>query len=65
MHVRLNSRKEGVGRKLVETVLNIARQRVEPIQLSMVSKNEPAKQHNSDLGFLEFGMEKKALKQDG
>jgi ribosomal protein S18 acetylase RimI-like enzyme len=65
MYVRPGSRKSGVGRQLVETIIEFARERVEVIQLAVVSDNEPARRLYADQGFLEYGIEKKALKQDG
>ena len=65
MYVRPGARKAGVGRRLVETIIEFARQRVELIQLSVVSDNEQARRLYERLGFLEYGLEKRALKQDG
>ena len=65
MYVRPSARKVGVGRRLVETIIEFARQRVELIQLAVVSDNEPARRVYERLGFVEYGLEKKALKQDG
>ena len=65
MYVRPSARKAGVGRRLVETIVEFARHRVELIQLSVVSDNEPARRLYESLGFLEYGIEKKALKQGG
>jgi ribosomal protein S18 acetylase RimI-like enzyme len=65
MYVRPNARKAGVGRRLVETIIEYARERVELIQLAVVSENEPARRLYERLGFVEYGLEKKALKQDG
>lgn len=65
MYVRPGSRKAGVGRRLAETVIEYARQRVELIQLAVVSENEPARRLYASLGFIEYGIERKALKQDG
>jgi ribosomal protein S18 acetylase RimI-like enzyme len=62
MYVRPSSRKLGVGRLLVSTVLNVARDNVELIQLSVVRENRPARSLYESVGFLEFGMEPKALK---
>jgi ribosomal protein S18 acetylase RimI-like enzyme len=64
MYVRPSARKAGVGRRLVETIIEFARQRVELIQLSVVSDNEQARRLYERLGFVEYGIEKKALKQD-
>ena len=65
MYVRPSARKSGVGRRLVETIVEFARHRVELIQLSVVSENEQARRLYERLGFVEYGLEKKALKQDG
>jgi ribosomal protein S18 acetylase RimI-like enzyme len=65
MYVRPSARKAGVGRRLVETIVEFARQRVELIQLSVVRENDQAQRLYERLGFLEYGIEKKALKQDG
>ncbi len=65
MYVRPESRKSGVGRQLVGTIVEFARRRVEILQLVVVSENEPARRLYERLGFVEYGIEKKALKQDG
>jgi len=65
MYVRPSARKVGVGRRLVETIIESARHSVELIQLAVVSDNEPARRLYERLGFVEYGLEKKALKQDG
>lgn len=65
MYVRPSARKAAVGRRLVETIIEFARHRVELIQLAVVSDNEEARRLYERLGFLEYGIEKKALKQDG
>jgi len=64
MYVRPDARKAGVGRRLVEAVIDFARQRVELLQLSVVSDNEPARRLYARLGFVEYGVEKNSLKQD-
>jgi ribosomal protein S18 acetylase RimI-like enzyme len=64
MYVRPSARKAGVGRRLVETIIEFARQRVELIQLSVVSDNKRARRLYERLGFVEYGIEKKALRQD-
>jgi len=65
MYVRPSARKAGVGRRLVETIIEFARQRVELIQLAVVSDNEQARRLYERVGFLEYGIERKALKYDG
>ena len=65
MYVRPAARKASVGRRLVEAICNLARQHVELIQLTVVRDNEQARSLYVRLGFLEYGVEKNALKQDG
>jgi RimJ/RimL family protein N-acetyltransferase len=65
MYVRPAARKASVGRRLVEAICNLARQQVELIQLTVVRDNGPARSLYARLGFLEYGVEKNALKQDG
>jgi RimJ/RimL family protein N-acetyltransferase len=65
MYIRPSARNAGVGRRLVETIIEFARLRVELIQLAVVSDNHKAWRLYKRLGFVEYGVEKKALKQDG
>jgi len=65
MYVRADARGIGVGRRLVEAALDLARQRVELIQLTVVRENEQARRLYASLGFLDYGLEKNSLKQDG
>ena len=62
MYVRPSSRNLGVGRLLLSAVLDVARENVELIQLSVVKENRPARRLYESVGFLEFGMEPKASK---
>ena len=62
MYVQPNSRDMGIGRLLVNAVLDVARENVELIQLSVVRENRPARRLYDSVGFLEFGMELKASK---
>jgi RimJ/RimL family protein N-acetyltransferase len=65
MYVRPSARGTGVARRLVETVIDFARTRVELIQLSVVMGNEQARRLYARLGFVEYGIEKNSLKHDG
>jgi ribosomal protein S18 acetylase RimI-like enzyme len=62
MYVRSSSRNLGVGRLLLSAVLDVARENVELIQLSVVRENGPARRLYESVGFLEFGVEPKASK---
>jgi ribosomal protein S18 acetylase RimI-like enzyme len=66
MYVRPQARNRGVGRRLVKAVIDVARARgVEMLQLAVVSNNEAARKLYARLGFVEYGIEKKSLKQGG
>jgi ribosomal protein S18 acetylase RimI-like enzyme len=62
MYVRPEARRGGVGRRLVEAIIEKARGHVEVIQLTVVAGNEEARRLYAGLGFEEYGFEKKALK---
>lgn len=61
MYVRPSARNAGVGRRLVETIIEFAHPLIELIQLAVVSDNEPARRLYERRGFVEYGLEKKAL----
>jgi RimJ/RimL family protein N-acetyltransferase len=65
MYVQPGARKAGVGKQLAKAVIDHLRQHVELIQLTVVSGNEPARRLYDSLGFIEYGIEKNSLKQDG
>ena len=65
MYVRAAAQSTGLGRKLVAAVLDHARGRVEMVQLTVVSENEAAHRLYRALGFVEYGYEKQAHKQNG
>lgn len=65
MYVRSSSRNVGIGRLLVSAILEVARENVELIQLSVVRENRPARRLYESVGFVEFGIEPKALKYGG
>jgi RimJ/RimL family protein N-acetyltransferase len=65
MYVQPDARNAGVGRKLAEAVIDYARQNIEILQLNVVSENEAARRLYARLGFVEYGIERKALRQSG
>jgi ribosomal protein S18 acetylase RimI-like enzyme len=65
MYVRPRARGTGVAQPLVEAVLGHARERVELVQLTVVSENEAAQRLYRRLGFVAYGHEVHALKQNG
>jgi len=65
MYVRVAARNTGLGKRLVAAVLDHARGHVEMVQLTVVSENEAARRLYRAMGFVEYGYEKRALKQDG
>jgi RimJ/RimL family protein N-acetyltransferase len=65
MYVRADARNAGIGRRLIEAVIDYARHHVELIQLSVISDNERARRLYAGLGFVEYGVEKNSLKQRG
>jgi ribosomal protein S18 acetylase RimI-like enzyme len=65
MYVRPEARNAGIGKQLVEAVIDHASQCVELVQLTVVSSNKPARRLYDSLGFIEYGIEKNSLKQDG
>jgi ribosomal protein S18 acetylase RimI-like enzyme len=65
MFVRPQARRSGIGRRLVEAVIERARQSVEILQLTVTSNNEPARKLYAALGFTEYAVERRGLKVDG
>ncbi|MGZ5907682.1 MAG: N-acetyltransferase family protein, partial [Reyranella sp.] len=65
MYVRPAARGAGVARQLVQAVLGHARERVELVQLTVVSDNQGAQQLYRSLGFVAYGHEVHSLKQNG
>jgi len=65
MYVRTTHRRSGAGRLLVEAIIQAARQKVEQLQLSVVSTNQPALRLYQSLGFRQYGLEPHALKHNG
>jgi GNAT superfamily N-acetyltransferase len=65
MYVRPPARASGIGRRLIEAIFDVARPHVELIQLTVVRDNARARRLYMSLGFVDYGLETKALKQDG
>jgi ribosomal protein S18 acetylase RimI-like enzyme len=65
MYVRPAARRSGAGRQLVQAIIELARQKVEQVHLSVVSTNQPAILLYHSLGFRQYGLEKNALKHNG
>ena len=65
MYVTSKVRKAGVGRQLVEAVIQASRGRVELLLLTVVSENEGALRLYESFGFRRYGLEKHSLKQNG
>jgi ribosomal protein S18 acetylase RimI-like enzyme len=64
MYVRPTHRRSGAGRQLVQAIIEHARQKVELLQLAVVSTNQPAIRLYQTLGFRQYGLEKNALKHN-
>jgi ribosomal protein S18 acetylase RimI-like enzyme len=62
VYVRASSRRNGVARLLTERIIEHARSSVELLQLSVTKDNEPARRLYAALGFVDYGIEKNALK---
>jgi ribosomal protein S18 acetylase RimI-like enzyme len=65
MYVRPAARASGVGRLLIEAIFDVARPQAELIQLTVVKDNARARRLYASLGFVDYGLEKNALKQGG
>ena len=65
MYVRPQARQTGVGRRLVDMLLEAARPRVELVQLSVWQANAAARRLYESFGFIEYGLELNALKHNG
>ncbi|VIO71441.1 N-alpha-acetyltransferase RimI [Bradyrhizobium ivorense] len=65
MYVRSAARRAHVGRRLVDAALELAAQSVELVQLGVTKGNAPALRLYRSVGFVEYGLERHALKVDG
>ncbi|HTA59580.1 MAG TPA: GNAT family N-acetyltransferase [Candidatus Baltobacteraceae bacterium] len=64
MYVRPAARRTGAGRQLVQAIIHHAREKVEQLQLVVVSTNQSALRLYQSLGFQQYGLEKNALKHN-
>ncbi len=62
VYVRPKARSAGVARRLIEAVLEHARGKVEQVNLAVDRQNLHARRLYTSLGFVEYGLEKNALK---
>ena len=65
MYVRPEARGSGLAAALVETLLEHAGQEVEQVQLTVVVSNPRARRFYQRMGFVEYGVETRALKYNG
>ena len=65
MYVRESARGIGVGRALVQRVLDHAQGKVDLVQLTVVEDNHMAQNLYAALGFATYAVEPDALKRDG
>ncbi|MHC2333866.1 GNAT family N-acetyltransferase [Bradyrhizobium sp. USDA 4454] len=65
MYVRPAARRGGVGRLLVEAALELAAETVERVLIAVVKGNEQAHRLYRSAGFVEYGLEQRALKIEG
>ena len=65
MYVRPDFRKTGTAQRLIEALISIASARVELVQLSVWQGNAAARRLYASFGFVEYGEEIHALKQNG
>ena len=65
MYVRPAGRGRGVGAALTQAILDRAAGQVEQVQVSVVAANAPARRLYERLGFVEWGVERQALKHRG
>jgi ribosomal protein S18 acetylase RimI-like enzyme len=65
VYVRAQARGKGVGRLLIETIVQAARQQIEILLLAVVSDNHEAIRLYERLGFVAYGRERNSLKWEG
>lgn len=62
VYVRHEARRQGLARRLIEAVLAHAGTQVELVQLTVTVANDPARALYRSLGFVDYGLEERALK---
>ena len=65
MYVQPQHSAAGVGRRLVEAIIDHANRHVELLQLFVISDNAGARRLYGSLGFVEYGIERHATKYRG
>ena len=64
MYVRREARQYGIGERLIAAVVAHAGGHVEQLQLAVVTENEAARRLYAKAGFIEYGHQIRALKQN-
>lgn len=62
VYVRHEARRQGLARRLIEAALQHAGGEVELVQLTVTVANAPARALYRGMGFVDYGLEKRALK---
>lgn len=62
VYVRHEARRQGLARRLIEVALDHAATLVELVQLTVTISNTPARALYRGLGFVDYGLEERALK---
>ncbi len=65
MYVEPDGRRLGVGKLLLNVIVAHAKTEVEDLTLTVASQNEPAINLYRRFGFVEYGLDPRALKVDG
>jgi RimJ/RimL family protein N-acetyltransferase len=65
MYVSPAARRSGAGRRLAQAIIQLARHQVEQLHLVVVSDNLPALHLYQSLGFQQYGLARRALKDRG
>jgi ribosomal protein S18 acetylase RimI-like enzyme len=65
MYITPEARGSGLAAALVDTLLEYARKEVEQVQLTVAGTNPRARRFYQRIGFVEYGLEERALKYKG